>query len=297
MKLATDFLDEARPADYQHALGTLGYFPADEERDDDPDRIVVRNADGAFVAAGRVVTLDWDSRFFGVGAGRLEGLFLGDAPDASNQLVAALTEKSANRGIGFLTCRIRGDEPSLVRALEDTGFRLCDAMTYYTTELMVAKNPATPVDRQRADAIVRRCLAGLDMGRVFEDPKIDKDKARRFHAEASRHYLDSGAHVTILEDRGRDVGFAIGIDNEAVTRQSGRRYGHLWLIAVDPELRGRGFGERLFNAFLREFAPRCDVLEIGTQTDNVAANRLYRGAGCRELGQVLTFHRWSEARR
>jgi len=249
-------------------------------------------------AGGRVRRLDWDSRFFGVPSGRLEMLWRDDSVPAGrawDRLVPALLHRAAELGLVFLDVRIAAEELALAQALEAGGFRLVDALAVYLRDLGRQPSrvivPAVSID---VAGFLREALADMHWGRLFADPRVARDKAEEFYFLSTLHYLESGAHTSVLVEAGAPVGLAIGIPDEEGSRLTGRRLGDLWLFIVSPRHKGKGFGKRLFNQFCAEFAARVELVEIGTQIQHVAANRIYRSAGDFPVAHALTFHRWAE---
>jgi len=298
------FLEQAAAADYRHVLSSLGFNLHQEETMAAGERLTTSNASGKIAATGRVRPLEWDSKFFGVPCGRFEGLFFASTdPNPLKtrlELLQKMTAMANAAGLDFLDCRIRADDLYLKEALEESGFFLCDELSIYQTELATDPENAQPTAKATPEwdklaAFLERCLADMEWGRVFQDPNIDRKTARKFYLQACRHYLSEGAHVTAIEENGSLVGAAIGVVDAEISEQTGRRYGILWFITVDPAYRGQGFGKRLFDKFKQEFAVRAELLEIGTQSANTAANRIYLSAGCGPLARVMTFHKWGRA--
>lgn len=292
----SDFFGHAEPVDYRHFLRREGYdFGLSESRVDD-ERIWITEAD-AHVAAGRLHALDWDSEFFGVPTGRLEGMFFrpdDPAPiETRHALVRRLVERADAHGFRHMTCRVRADDLFLIQALEEEGFRLADLLTVYM--LRLGPGEASPaVEWTELRPLLKRSMRGMRWGRMFNDEKFDRETAERFYVEVARHYCANGAHVTLHMRDGAPAGAAIGIVDDEVSRQIGCRYGVLWHLIVAPESQGTGVGTALFRAFCRDFGARCDLLEIGTQIYNDAANRIYLKAGCVPRSHASTFHRWAE---
>lgn len=290
------FESSATPADYRRGLSPGVLDVSSLEPACDGDNVEALFKGGAVEAVGRLTPLDWDSDFFGTAAGRLEGLYF-DAGAASpfalrSAMVKRLVEKADNRKIRFLNCRISAADTYLAQALEEQEFRLCDILNIYTVELSGGAGQGSG-SRDEALKILDRCIATMNFGRVHQDPMIEPSVATKFYRETTAWVLSKDCHVTIARKDGRSVGLAIGVVDGDMSRALGRRYGFLWLIAVMPEYGGRGIGGELLNAFMGEFSASCDLLEIGTQVSNVAANRLYQNTGCRLATQALTFHRWS----
>lgn len=66
------------------------------------------------------------------------------------------------------------------------------------------------------------------------------------------------------------------------------RYGELYSLSVDPDLRGRGIGTRLLDFVDRELAERSIYdLKVAVMTANAGARRLYERRGLREAEVVM----------
>jgi GNAT superfamily N-acetyltransferase len=277
----------ARCADYRRYLSA------------DLDRLCVEPASDdvrTAHAGGRVRRLDWDSDFFGVPAGRLEGLWRDTAVPAYEawaELVEALLMRAAELGLVFLDARIAAEELALAQALEAGGFRLVDALTIYLRDLRGETRLAPQPCAIDVEAFLREALAEMQWGRLFADRQVPRAKAEEFYLRTSLHYLDRGAMPVVLFAGGDPAGLAIGVADDDSSRLAGRRLGELWLFIVAPHHRGKGLGQRLFNKFCAEFASLVDLVEIGTQIQHGAANRIYRGAGAQPVAHALTFHRWA----
>jgi GNAT superfamily N-acetyltransferase len=259
-------------------------------------------------AGGRVRRLDWDSEFFGVPCGRVEMLWRDTAVPAHqawSRLVPALLARAAELELAFLDVRIAADELALAQAFEAGGFRLVDALAIYLHDLRTAQpagrgGPSDPRVKPPDDghinieAFLRAALAGMEWGRLFAEPRVSRTTAEEFYLRSSLHYLEQGALTTVLYEDGMPTGLAIGVADEEGSRLSGKRLGTLWLFIVARRHQGKGLGKRLFNQFCAEFSALVDFVEIGTQIQHGAANRIYRSTGDLPVAHVLTFHRWAE---
>ena len=188
-------------------------------------------------------------------------------------------------------CRITASDPLLANALEEVGFRICDILNIYVAK-SVSANTEVLDHRSEASEILEHCIKGMKWGRIHQDPNIIPAMAHQFYLELTREILTQECHVTIVRSDGRAVGFAIGVPEIETSNFLNERFGVLWLIAIDPEFQGIGLGKKLFKEFLLNFSGLCDIVEIGTQSNNKPANEIYTQAGCQLVAQALTFHRW-----
>jgi aminoglycoside 6'-N-acetyltransferase I len=105
---------------------------------------------------------------------------------------------------------------------------------------------------------------------VFDDP-IDPRAAREF-LEDPRH------HIAVALDAGRVVGFVSAVHYV----HPDKRQPELWIneVSVGPEHRKRGLARAMLERMLEEGrALGCSEAWVLTERDNVAALRLYEGAG------------------
>jgi len=91
---------------------------------------------------------------------------------------------------------------------------------------------------------------------------------------------------------GDPVGVAAGEVDAGLNTKKGGPFGYLSLAAVHPEFRGRGIGQVLAGSFFRGFTRQVSKIEVGTQIENYAANRLYQKLGLSSVSSLVTFHRW-----
>jgi len=91
-----------------------------------------------------------------------------------------------------------------------------------------------------------------------------------------------------VRSEGRIAGFLAVTGGE----DDGVRHKTIDLVAIAPELQGRGIGRAVMRFFFRHYAGACDRLRVGTQVANVPSMRLYEGVGMRiERAQyVLHLH-------
>jgi len=109
----------------------------------------------------------------------------------------------------------------------------------------------------------------------------DRISRRNFH-----HLLTRANAVCLFDERaGRLRGYA------AVLFRRGSRYARLYSIAVDPQCRGQGVGERLLAAAEQECRKRrCTALRLEVKPRNTRARRLYKRVGYRDFGRYHAYY-------
>lgn len=102
----------------------------------------------------------------------------------------------------------------------------------------------------------------------------------RLSARQFRHHLGSPrARLRVLENDGIVLGYAL------LLTRADSRIARLYSIAVDPQARGTGAGQRLLqDAFIQARQAGCQRLRLEVRCDNEAAIALYLKAGCHRIG-------------
>ncbi len=140
--------------------------------------------------------------------------------------------------------------------------------------------------RPPARALVRiRRARAADLARLvaIENAVFATD---RMSARQWRHHIaNPGADIVLAERGGAIVGVAVTFFHP------GHRIARLYSIAVAPEARGAGVGERLLDAAERDARRRHrERFRLEVRTDNAAARRLYERRGYRAFGTKAGYY-------
>jgi ribosomal protein S18 acetylase RimI-like enzyme len=286
-------------AQYDTALRRL----ADKEAARNPRNHAVVACDAGSVW---LEVLPWDTRVLGVPCARVHALFA-DADnwtvEAARDLAALAAQESEARGAAFLSCRVRAGVPSLLDGLTASGWLQRDALNVYT---LGASRPAAvgPPAGVEIIGLPASQLQGryddfateFRYGRIHREPMIPDGRAVAFYRALFEGIVAEPAALRLgLLTGGELVGFAIGAADQALESTLGVTFTYLWQIGVRPDFRGGTHAMALLEGFLAR-VPKDHVLEVETQFDNVAANRLYTRAGLLLAGNAFTYHRWSGSR-
>jgi len=216
---------------------------------------------------GRVDYLQWESDFFSRPSAKLTLDLAGPT----------LTREALSR-YPLVQAKVQADESDTLDALYALGFRLVEGEIDFT--LTLHENARDDVDYRRAseaDLAAVRQLAGsaFQLSR-FRAPWYERHDSGRFYAlwaeKAILGTFDTHC-LTLNTQDGQLSGFVTlrGIE-PGVAR--------IGLLAVQPQMTGRGIGRQLLNAAKSWcIAQGFSQLKVATQTGNMAALNLYRASG------------------
>lgn len=249
--------------------------------------------------------LAWDSGQLGMPAARLDLLVsAGGFEEAIERKVALLktvAKECRARGVHYLTARVGASDLSTIRALERESFELLDGLLTFSLKLR--------------EAVPRPVSSDLEI-RLYRPPDLDVLLAiarsayscDRFHADralapgvADRLYDawvrsscsgEAADAVMVTTRQGRVLGYVtckVGRDSDG---GAGAPAGTIGLVATAEEARGSGIGSATLEGSFGWFRQQgVEVVEVGTQMQNVGACRLYEQAGFRMARMNLTYRR------
>jgi len=249
--------------------------------------------------------LAWDSRQLGMPAARIDLLVsAGDFEEAierKSALLNTVAEECRAQGVRYLTARVGASDHSTIRALTKESFDLLDGLLTFSLKLCEAV--PRPVNR---DLEIRLCrppdldelLAITRSAYTCDRFHVDRALApgvadRLYEAWVRRSCSGQEADAVMVSTRqGKVLAFAtckLGRDSDA---GAGASTGTIGLVATAEEARGLGIGSATLEGALDWFRQQgVEVVEVGTQMQNVGACRLYEQAGFRMARMSLTFRR------
>ena len=245
-------------------------------------------------------TLEWDSAILGIPSAKINAFFVfGNQWTDANSLSLVEDAEVMLRDMGakFASCRICYSNRPLIDALLMNGWQLRDILAIY-----VAPSPpprSSPNTAQIVDLAPLEATNFLDHfsssfrhARMYRDPKISQAIADHFYRRLCERVLQNASGKTVgILSKTRVAGIAVGGFDADLKKQLNINLTYLWQITVFPEFRGMGLSAALLRGFQNRFQ-NADVIEIGTQIDNVPANRLYSRAGLRHSATAITLHKW-----
>lgn len=238
--------------------------------------------------------LAWDTAFFGVRIGRVNGQRL----DAA-QLQAVMAWRAAQQ-VACLYFLADSSDPMTIRTAESGGFRLQDVRLTFALARpaqAVTVPPDTPNSRVRparaADLAELHATArqAYIHSRFYNDPHFTPEQcATLYDTWLTRSILEQGAYAAITfvaELDGRAAGY-ISCHVDPV-----QPVGTIGLVGVAEVARGQALGQQLVQHALDWFwAQGMTQVQVTTQGRNIAGQRLYQRAGFLTQSMLLWYHWW-----
>jgi len=266
---------------------------------------------GAWRWLAGVERLEFDSRVFGLPAGRLQPLLhTGAWPQeaelqAGAEFMAAALELARGEGLEFLSARVPCRDFLAAQVLEGAWFRLVDA----SVEWLVGLGELPPAGALPEGLAIRPWRAGEEetlaelAGRMMCElesytDRFALDPRLRGHCPGLyRRWLlnclsgDQADQVLVLEAGGRPAGFiALRLPKGD---GPGADCGWVVLNALDHPWRGRGLYHHLLRAGLGWLAARgAGRARVRTKLSQQAVIRAFARLGGRQVQADFTFHLW-----
>lgn len=249
--------------------------------------------------AGFLVGLSWDSSLLSLSCGRIDFACALDTSSA-NELASSAVKIASEQGIQHLSVRVDTRDVTLVEAFQANGFEKVDSISTFTLEVNAdAKTSsqenvrlAHPSDAEQVAEISR---VAFTADRFHSDPLISKELADNLHAEWGRNsVLGKAADAVIVAFEGEKVlSFVTCKINQDLYNLTGYKLGTIVLVATLPEAQGQGLGKATVKGALNWFAEQdCHCVEVGTQSSNTGAKKLYEGLGFRPSASWTSLRCW-----
>jgi len=242
---------------------------------------------------------DWDREHFGFAMAAINWAIHPNVAKSAavlSRLVADCLAALRQRGIKFVSARVDGDDLAMIHALEAAGFR------YYETILYPASRFRPRVDRSgirfAADDEIDR-IADLarrgqyPRGHFYSDIAFDKSRVEAMYEKWIHSSRSNNRTIAVAEVDGRIGGYFEFMMDTELTRFLGPCYGRMTSLALDPDVRGRGIGSRLFAATMQlmyDMGAAYVLSEYATK--NNLSSRLHVENRFFPLYESVLFHRW-----
>lgn len=229
---------------------------------------------------------EFDTQIFNFPVAKILHISQPDSETVLAERVKKLTDDLRISGVQYATYRIAAFEFFLIHVLERAGFILVDGFINLEKTLSGAKkskeNPQIKIAQGEKSGVIEAMGSKIfSYNRLYNDPFIQKEKADLFYTRWVQNCLFGKAAdlVLVWEEKEKIVGFV-----------ALQKSGHIPLIGVKKEWRGKGIAKGLINESLRYFLNwRVKKIRIGTQVTNISAIRAYSSCGFQVIGSELSF--------
>ena len=234
-------------------------------------------------------TRPWDSAFFGASIAQIT------AHRAAADELSLAIEQARKESIDCLYFLADADDVETVRAAEASGFALVDLrLTLDCAIDRAGKNVQPSIDGTirpaRSDDLPRlMALARLSHrnARFHADRRFDPARSDELYAQWIERSVggDLADAVWVVDVDGAPRGYITASRGAAVTS--------IGLIAVEPEYRGRGYGDRLLRTMIHWSASQgAGRVSVVTQGRSAPAVRFYERAGFTASTVEFWYHLW-----
>lgn len=230
---------------------------------------------------------EFDTDIFGMNVAKVKQIYANGDKKTIHKILSKLQKDLDKNKIKYTTYRVDANKFSLIQALEEKGFKLVDGLISFKSDLNgISYSIDSHIREAKNDDLedLKRLASSVFyLNRVYNDEFLDKKKADKLYAKWIENSILKKAADKILlwEENNKILGF--------ITIQ---KNGHLPLLGVTEEARGKGIAKALVKAALKTIKEwGGKESEIETQMANIPALRAYSSCGFKITDSHLTF-RW-----
>jgi ribosomal protein S18 acetylase RimI-like enzyme len=267
--------------------------------------------DGSLYGITKIEHLAFDSNFFHAKMGRIDPVLISDDINVieRRKLCHAILSKAISiaREEGFkqITMRVSPRDIDVIQVACSLGFNFIDAIVTYAidTDYIDANKIQPPKDltirmKKLSDfeEIKKIARDSFLKDRFHSDTRFDRQSADDFHEKWVENSLlgKVADEVIVAEVDGVPVGFTTIRRNKEISRKIGLQSGSMILSAVDRKQRGKSIYKHMIAGGLKWFKSSVDVVDLGTQVDNLPVQRAWCGLGFKPVMYMVTLHWWDE---
>jgi GNAT superfamily N-acetyltransferase len=265
---------------------------------------------GALVGFAQMHRLEWDSKLFGVEIYRLDHLAVwgesAGAREHADTLVQAVVEQAREAGARSVQTWVPLDDVAVIHVLESVGFRMMDVLVTWIFDFAKTSIPDL---RPKEGVRVRRFQSG-DEGfltrlarqahsrempnRFRADPNLPMEACEELYRQWMLNSVsfDLADHISVVEFEGQVAGYSSSKDLGDRHGLCNLRLSQLLLGAIVPEMRQKGLITQALIHNLRWLADKADVVNVGTQANNIAPQVAWANLGFRPARAGPSMHLW-----
>jgi len=246
--------------------------------------------------------LEWDSSVLDISVARIDNIFCQKKTNIKEieHMQSLIDDVMKEQRVTLALFRFGLDDFSLWNALERNGWYTVDVLNIYFGELSKIQIKSTASSLMIRKPTFPEAMKFFDHfddlflhGRMYRDQNVTSEMAKRFYQGLFAYLFKKDTATKLaLWDNGEQAGLIIGDRDAFLSRKAGFHMAYLWEILIKYEHRRKGYAQMLFEKFMVKLRAESEFIEIGTQIDNVAANRLYLSVGLRPVANAVTMHKW-----
>lgn len=228
---------------------------------------------------------DFDTKLFDFKVGKINYIDnVGDDKELNN-IIKSLIQEIEKENVKYVTYRFSSEGFSIIHALEKSGFILVDNMIDFELQVNGFKFNSFSNIREAKQEDIKdlKKLASqvFSYNRFYNDPYIPKDKANELFAKwIENSVLGKEADLVLIWDENGEIKGFITL----------KKSGHIPLIGVSRNERGRGIGKSLLIASVVVFQKwGVEKAKIETQLSNIPTMRTVESCGFKIVASNFTY--------
>lgn len=243
----------------------------------------------------------WDRSHFGFGMATLHVLLAAEVPDIHWQIAQLLLQSRqqllADR-VRFVSTRVNGDQLQVLHALEDAGFRYMDNVIWPVATTAHLGDSLDPRVRRMTEADLARVIAlaqawAYPRGHLYCNGGFAKADVDAMYGKWLQTAWQNQTPLAVIEEAGEVQGFFQFSVEPPDQTPLGLRYGHMRLLVVNGEVRGRGLGQALFHGAMVLMAQLgATHIDSGYSTKNHVSAHVHAREGFLSAHEEVTMHLW-----
>jgi GNAT superfamily N-acetyltransferase len=244
---------------------------------------------------------DWDSKHFGLKIGKINYFLVSDSEDdktsIANGLMKELNEWVAKQSIKLVIAKIDTIHfcPSL--ALQQNNYIFYECITHRTLkDLNIASETkyryAVEADRENLISVFNDST--FKKSHFYLDDKLDKKKIDEMYDKWIANAFTSVSEILIVEEEGQIAGVCM-FSVKDYQEQFGKTIATWEFAAISQDFRGRGLGNRLYEATISDCHKKgADLLDATLVAKNILSQRILNNYKFELMNSYFTFHKWYE---
>ena len=244
---------------------------------------------------------DWDSEHFGLKIGKIDYFLVSDSEVdktfIAKGLMAEFTNWVKENSIKMVIAKIDTIHfcPSL--ALQQNNFVFYECITHRTLkdlDVSSETNYRYAVDADRKNLVMIFNDSTFKKSHFYLDEKLDKKKVDQMYDKWIANAFESVSEILIIEEEGQIAGVCLfSVKNYEET--FGQTIATWEFAAISQDFRGRGLGNRLYDATIKDCHKKgADILDATLAAKNILSQRILNNYKFELMNSYFTFHKWYE---